>query len=142
MAGEVFFCAARYTAVTVTALNQFGTTMKRVLDIAIASVLGAVLGAIFTPQFPRDILSVNSLHAKQILVKGSEGYVSIDGDHGISLNREDYASAMLWFREPGTGIPGKGGPVLWISGKEPQAFKASPSGQEIVHFKRDEKDGR
>jgi hypothetical protein len=111
---------------------------QRVLDIGIAALLGAVFAWWFHP----DALIVDRLHAKTILVDGSEGTVSMDGDHGITLNRDDYTEALLWFREPGTGYPATGGPVLWISGKESKAFKVTPSGPEVVHFKQDEKDGR
>ena len=116
---------------------------QRGLDIGVASLFGGVLGAVIATvllQHP-DSLSVDRLHAKQILVHGSQGSVSINGDVGISLDREDYATAKLWFHEPGTGNPGTGGPVLWLAGKEPQAFKATPAGHEIVHFERSEEDG-
>jgi hypothetical protein len=86
-------------------------------------------------------LNVDTVRAKSVIVDGDLGTVSIDGDVGISLNRNDYATALLWFHEPGTGSPGKGGPVLYMQGDEPKAFKATPAGQEIVHFKRDERDG-
>ena len=115
---------------------------RRALDIGIASLIGGVLGAVIAGQSRPDYLIVDRLHAKEILVDGSKGTVSINGDHGISLNRDDYATVLLWFREPGTGDPGTGGPVLWIAGEEPQAFKATPAGQEMVPFKRDEKEGR
>ena len=87
-------------------------------------------------------MSVDSLHAKKIFVTGEMGTISIDGDHGISLNRDDYAWAGLLFHEPGGGRPETAGPVLWMAGKEHQAFKASSSGTEIVHFKHDERDGQ
>jgi hypothetical protein len=108
--------------------------ISRVLDIAIATLLGGVLGATFSYQPLSDgRLHAEKLYAKQIIVEGEAGYVAIDGDHGISLNRNDYASAMLWFREPGTGNPGTGGPVLWINADH-QAFKATSSGQEVLTF--------
>src|SRR6476660_7948745 len=95
----------------------------RILDIAIASLIGGILGAVIAWVFHPDVLIVDRLHAKEILVDGNLGTVSISGDHGISLDRHDYATAGLFFYEPGTGSPGKGGPVLWICGLEHQAFK-------------------
>jgi hypothetical protein len=117
------------------------SSRARIIDITIASLVGGILGAFIGWVFHPDVLIVDQLHAKQILVDGKLGTVSINGDVGISLNRDDYATAELWFHEPGTGDPGTGGPVLWISGKEAQAFKATPSGQVMVPLKRDDRDG-
>jgi hypothetical protein len=111
---------------------------SRMLDIAIASLIGAVLGATFASHFP-GVLSVGSIQADSIRVPGDMGEVTISR-YGISLNRHDYAYIRLGFDEPGTG--GKGGPSLLIAGTEHEAFKATPSGQEIVHFKHDDRDGR
>jgi hypothetical protein len=114
--------------------------MKRVLDISIAAILGGFLGSVIGPQLHHHALNADHIHANTLSVDGELGSVYISGDAGISLNREDYAQALLWFHEPGTGKPGTGGPVLWISGKEAQAFKASPAGQEMVPLNRDKKD--
>jgi hypothetical protein len=102
------------------------TASQRILDIAIASLLGGLLGAVIVWRFPSDML-----HAKSIIVSGESGMVSISGDFGINLHRKDYASAMLWFHEPGTGDPGTGGPALIISGPEGQPHQEywiTPSG--------------
>jgi hypothetical protein len=111
---------------------------QRILDIAIASLIGAVLGATFASHFHPGLLSVGMLQADSIRVPGEMGEVVISR-YGISLERHDYANIRLGYDEPGTG--GKGGPSIWITGTEHQAFKATPSGQEVVHFKHDERDG-
>lgn len=113
--------------------------MRRTVDIVISALVGGIVGAVvvfFRPLPP--MISVDTLFAKKIIVRGDEDYISIDGDTGISLQRADYASALLWFREPGTGDPGTGGPVLLIVSHEPQAFKATPSGEGMVPANRDE----
>ena len=123
--------------------GEFRSIRTRILDIAIASLIGGIFGAVISSgNFHPGFLSVDTLFAKKILVDGNLGTVSIRGDDGIRLDRHDYATAGLLFHEPGTGSPGKGGPALWICGLEHQAFKASPSGQEIVHFKHDDRDGQ
>jgi hypothetical protein len=103
--------------------------------------MGSVLGAAIVGLFRSESPSFDTVHAKQIIVDGKLGFVSLDGDHGISLSRYDYAMASLSFHEPGTGDPGTGGPTLWIVGKEPQAFKASPAGYEMAPIEQDESDG-
>ncbi len=115
--------------------------MSTIIQTAIGAMIGCIFGVIFGVIIasPNGTLSIDTLHAKNILVSGKLGSVSINGSHGISLYRDDYAAAHLWFHEPGTGDPGTGGPVLWIAGLEHQTFKASPSGQEVVVFPRDDK---
>jgi hypothetical protein len=109
--------------------------MKRILDIAIASIIGAVLGGYFASHIHPGHLSVGTLQADNIRVPGELGEVTINGN-GIRLDRDDYAYVRLGYADGS-----KGGPSLWIVGLEHTAFKATPSGQEVVHFKSDEKDG-
>ncbi|HEY1601137.1 MAG TPA: hypothetical protein VGG64_16160 [Pirellulales bacterium] len=90
--------------------------------------MGAAFGSLWP--IPKDI-KVETISAKRIFVEDRGNRISIDGDTGISLNRLDYAAALLWFREPGTGSPGTDGPTLWIA-NEDGAFKATPSGAGVV----------
>jgi hypothetical protein len=112
--------------------------MKRVLDIAIASLIGAVLGGTFASLVRPGVLHVGSLEADSVRVPGEMGEVIISR-YGISVERHDYANIRSGYDEPGTG--GKGGPSLWIVGNEHRGFKTTPPGQEVVHFKTGEKDG-
>jgi hypothetical protein len=120
--------------------SQARSNLTRIIDITIASLVGGILGAVIAwPQTHPSSISVDSIYTRHIRVDGDLGFISID-EPGISLYRNDYAQALLWFHEPGTGSPGKGGPALWMVGKEAQAFKATPLGQETITLKRNAED--
>ncbi len=83
---------------------------SRIFDITIAAVIGALLGTFLT----LTILSlglwnhgirVTEIHATDLFVSGDSGTVRINGSTGISMNRKDYAGALLWFYEPGAKHP-------------------------------------
>ncbi len=122
------------------------TARQRGFDIAIAALLGGLLGGALGVAamwlVVRNVLVVDRLQARSIVVTGELGTVEIAGDSGISLNRNDYAAALLWFHAPGTGSPGTGGPALWLTAPDSnQAFQATPSSQATVPLKMDDVHG-
>ena len=108
---------------------------ERIVDLLIAAVVGGILGAVIVRWIPTDTLIVNRLHAKRIYVDGDTGVVSINGDNGINLERDDYAKALLWFHEPpNLGSSQQGGPFLFLANDTGPATDITPLGQETFTY--------